>query len=324
MKRGYGIVPTGALVDLGGASNLNVLVLDGARRLVARVYRPSVSAARLGDLQHVRRRLAARGFPCLVPIAASDGSAWTTVGGRLVEVEEYVDHDAHMKTWQRVETGLRVLGGMHEVLSSIAGSPDGRAPRFVNHIAPEDVEEATARGAARIRSWSPTAEEARLADAAEELAQTISDQQKSRYAELPRQLVHGDFWDDNVLYRGGDIVLVHDFDHMSERARIDDLALTLYYLSSEPSADLERDGLRLLLRRLVDAYDSGLESGLSHAERIALPVALARQPLWSVGGWIADLDDDGAARAHAAGMNAAVEFARVIMRELPEWQEAMM
>lgn len=256
-------MPTGALVDLGGASNLNVLVLDGARRLVARVYRPSVSAPRLGDLQHVRRRLAARGFPCLVPIAASDGSAWTTVGGRLVEVEEYVDHDAHMKTWQRVETGLRVLGGMHEVLSSIAGSPDGRAPRFVNHIAPEDVEEATARGAARIRSWSPTAEEARLADAAEELAQTISDQQKSGYAELPRQLVHGDFWDDNVLYRGGDIVLVHDFDHMSERARIDDLALTLYYLSSEPSADLERDGLRLLLRRLVDAYDSGLESGLS-------------------------------------------------------------
>ena len=81
--------------------------------------------------------------------------------------------------------------------------------------------------------------------------------------------------DANVLYRGHDIVLVHDFDHMGERARIDDVALTLYYMNSEPAPDLDMDRRRSLLRRLVDGYESGLEDRLTPAERFALPVALA-------------------------------------------------
>ena len=129
--------------------------------------------------------------------------------------------------------------------------------------------------------------------------------------------------DANVLYRGHDIVLVHDFDHMGERARIDDVALTLYYMNSEPAPDLDMDRRRSLLRRLVDGYESGLEDRLTPAERFALPVALARQPLWSVGGWIASLDDESAARAHATGLNPAVEFALEIMGALPQWREVL-
>ena len=40
-----------------------------------------------------------------------------------------------------------------------------------------------------------------------------------------RQLVHGDFWDDNGLFREGRIVLVTDLDFMGVRPRVDDLAL---------------------------------------------------------------------------------------------------
>jgi len=39
-------------------------------------------------------------------------------------------------------------------------------------------------------------------------------------------------------------------------------------------------------------------------------------------GWIAKLDDDVTARRHAAGLNAAVEFALALMWRLPKWQEA--
>ena len=292
---------------------------------MARVYRPWVSPARLHDIQRTRRRLAGHGFPCQVPIVASSGNDWTFVGGRLLEVEEYVEHDGHMDTFDRVASGLRILGQIHAVLDAVHASTDGGAPRFVNYIAPEDVIEGTARGAARIRSWSPTAEEARLADAAEELAAAVGEIQRAiGYAALPRQLVHGDFWENNVMYRGDDVVLIHDFDHMGERPRIDDVALTLYYMNSESAADLGVDRRVQLLRRLVDAYDSGLENRLTSAERAALPVVLARQPLWSVGGWIAELDDDGAARAHAAGMSPAVEFALEITRDLPRWQESFL
>jgi hypothetical protein len=64
-----------------------------------------------------------------------------------------------------------------------------------------------------------------------------------------------------------------------------------------------------------------LETRLTAAERAALPLALARQPLWSVGGWIASLDDQRAERAHDTGVNTAVEFALGIVRAMPQWQE---
>ena len=320
----YGVVSAGAIVDLGGSSNLNLLVPCANATLVVRVYRPSVSAARLADIQRARRHLEERGFPCPVPIPTADGSDWALLEGRLLEVEQYVESDGDMDTWDRVIQGLALLGRMHDVLSSVAISPDSRAPRFVNYLSSEDVTEATARGTERIRSWRPTTSEARLADRSEELAALITDAERDdARALLPRQLVHGDFWDDNVLYRRNKIVLVHDFDHMGERARVDDLALTLYYMSSEPAPPLTLAQRQSFIGRSVDANDSVTESPLSPGERAALPVALARQPLWSIGGWVADLDDDGAARAHAAGMGPAVEAALQIMRTLPQWQEAL-
>jgi hypothetical protein len=49
----------------------------------------------------------------------------------------------------------------------------------------------------------------------------------------------------------------------------------------------------------VRAYDSGLEVPLTAAEREALPWRITRQPLWGIGGRVAQLDDQDTARAHA-------------------------
>lgn len=66
LAAGYGI-PRQHGRDLGGS--LNLLVRRGGDRLVARVYRPSVSGSRLEEIQQVRRRLEDAGVPCsaLVP-----------------------------------------------------------------------------------------------------------------------------------------------------------------------------------------------------------------------------------------------------------------
>jgi Ser/Thr protein kinase RdoA (MazF antagonist) len=37
------------------------------------------------------------------------------------------------------------------------------------------------------------------------------------------QLVHGDFWDDNVLFAGDEVVLVTDFDFLGLRPPVGDL-----------------------------------------------------------------------------------------------------
>ncbi|MEX1008669.1 MAG: phosphotransferase [Acidimicrobiia bacterium] len=308
----YGIDVSGH-VDLGGSSNLNLLITTGDARFVARVYRQHVTARRLDDIQVVRRALVTGGVPCSQLVTTRHDQPWTTVDDLLVEVEHFVEHDAEMDSRERLTAGLPLLGQIHTVLRGVTVGAEGRTPRFANHVEAEDIVDRTLDGTRRIRSWGPTSEELQLAESADELAHLLASAERDRGTALPRQLVHGDFWDNNVLFREGRVVLVTDFDFMGERVRIDDLALTLYFASLANGSDRLAD--------LVDAYEQGLDRPLGREEREALPLALARQPLWSVGGWIATLDDEDTARRHAAGMNAPVAWARAIVDDLERWRE---
>ena len=117
-------------------------------------------------------------------------------------------------------------------------------------------------------------------------------------------------------------MLLADFDFMGERARIDDLALTLWRARCDLAAEADPAADRARLGRLVAGYDAGLDIPLFETERAALPVAMARQPLSSIGGWVARLDDPAAARRHAASVGPELAAAREIMTELGRWQDA--
>ena len=318
----YGIEASEDAVDLGGSSSLNLLVTNESRRYVLRVYRPYVTETRLRDVHLVRRELTENGVPCSEAVATGTGQPWVVLNGRLVELEHYVKRDADMDSWERLETALPILGRIHTILRNVEVGPDARRPLFANHIESHDALDRTLRGTRRIREWDPSPDELRLAGAAEELAHLVSSAERELVAALPRQLVHGDFWDDNVFFREGRVVLVTDFDFMGERARIDDLALTLFFTSLKYAEDPVSDDQLLRLRRLIDAYDSGLAEPLLNVEREALPFALARQPLWSIGGWVALLDDEQTARLHAAGTCWEIDWALRIMREVDRWQAA--
>jgi len=320
LRDGYGIEGTQGWRDLGGSSSLNLLVWRDNARYVVRVYRPHMTAARLADIQLVRHHLAAAGVPCFLPVPTRDGRSWCVAGGRLAEVERFIAWDEAMDTWERLGSGLGLLGRIHTLLRGVEVSADGKTPMFANHIAPQDALGGTLRGAQRIRGWGPSPAEARLADDAEELARLVAAAEQDFTPALPRQLVHGDYWDNNVLFHEGRVALVADFDFMGERARIDDLALTLYFAVSTFADDPLSDDSLGRLRALVAAYDQGLADPLSGAERAALPLAIARQPLWSLGGWVVLLDDEGLARQHASGMFREVGWALRLMRELTRWQ----
>ncbi len=320
VRRSYGMNGLEDSVDLGGSNTLNLLVTDDHNRYVVRVYRPYVTEARLADIQRARQELNANGVPSSEVLPTRDGRQWIVFDGRLVEVEKYVESDACMDSWERLMAGLPLLGRIHTILRRLQFSTEGRNPLFANYIEPQKALAMTMQGTQRIRGWNPSSDHLRLADAAEELARLVSAGERELVPTLPRQMVHGDYWHNNVFFRDGRVVLVTDFDFMGERARIDDLALTLYYFdcSNEPVSE-KRLGR---LRSLIDAYDKGLDERLSTAERCALPLAMARQPLWSIGGWIALLDDEEAARRHAAAMLGEVEWALRIVRELDRWQAA--
>lgn len=321
VREQYGLGYMASAVDLGGSSNLNLLVCEGERRFVVRVYRPYVTAARLDAIHHVRHALAVDGVPCADVLPTRRGQPWIAHEDRLVEVELYVEHDAQMDTWAHLAVGLPLLGRIHTILHAVETGSDGKHPLFANAIDALDVVDRTQHGVQRMRNWvnSPAP---RLAADAEELAHLVTTAAREPPSTLPRQLVHGDFWDNNVLFRRGDVVLVADFDFMGVRARIDDLALTLYFTSMKYAEDPVSDEHLVKLRRLVDTYDSGLREPLSCAERTALPLALARQPLWSIGGWVALLDDEQSACQHAAGSAGALRWGLGIMHQLERWQTA--
>ena len=119
--------------------------------------------------------------------------------------------------------------------------------------------QAVAAGTRRIRAWRPTPAEARLAD----LAETLAGRELDCPVPIRRQLVHGDFWDDNVRFRRRQVALVTDFDFLGGRPRTDDLALTLYHTSID-IADVTSDPVQLA--ELVGAYEAGLGTRLSQDE----------------------------------------------------------
>lgn len=130
LREQYGLRGEGGK-DLGGSSNLNLLLTAGRHRYVVRVYRPWVTAARLAAMQLVRRQLASGGVPCPQPIQTLNGESWIVVDDRLVEVEPYVEHDAKMDSWSRLAAGLPLLGRIHTLLRPLEVSEEGvtRRPR---------------------------------------------------------------------------------------------------------------------------------------------------------------------------------------------------
>ena len=278
--RAYELTPTGDPIDLGGSANLNLLFPRGDLEYVARIYRAWVTQERLEGIQSVRATLRAAGLPFPQTRPAADGRRFIPFADWLVEVEPFVSGQ-DMRTWAELLDGIRMLGTFHTVLSGIAAPPGARRAPAANHIDVADATQTTMRACSAIRAFAASADEERIASISEELVSALLCAGDETTRELPRQLVHGDFWDNNVKFQNGSLVAVLDLDFMEEGARIDDLALVLYYANSGSTFASDRSPVERMqaLRELVDAYDSGLECHLSEKERAALPLALARTPL---------------------------------------------
>ena len=320
LRAQWGVRSAATAPDLGGSSNLNLLVTDGTSLQVARIYRPFVTGQRVAALQAVRHHLARHGVPCAEPIPARDGRGWETFQGRAVEVEPYVPAPSVMNTLARVRTGLAVLGRIHALLQAFPADLAAAAPRFANYVAADGLVEAVAAGTRRIRSWQPAPAEARLADLADQLAVTLAGFEQDHPGPLRCQLVHGDFWDNNVRFRNRQVALVTDFDFLGERPRIDDLALTMYYTSVDIT-DITSDPAQLT--EYVAAYETGLGTRLSQSERAAIPLAMARQPLWSIAVWVALLDSQATARRHLAATAPELTWALQLAGRIAQVQDAL-
>lgn len=317
----FGFEEIQPLTELGGSSTLNLLVRTTDGPSVVRVYRDWMTQERLEAMQAARRYLAEAGVPCLSPTKALDGTTWFEIDGHLIEVEPYIEYDCKMDTWERLEQGMPLLARLHDRLASLHVPEAGRHAPAANSILRESFLEGVLAGTASLRAIGPPDNERAVADLADELAARISAME--RWLDPgPLQLVHGDYWDNNVYFRDGRIVLVLDFDFMAVRPRIDDLALTLYYTNSTFSEDQVSDGRIRRLGHLVRAYDSALTHPLSDDEWQAIPLAMARTAV----GFFAHFPyADSEEGMHALALELAPDFVWVsaLLDDLERWQEVL-
>lgn len=289
----YGLEPVSNHEDLEDSFNLNVVVRDGDQRLVVRLYRSSTTAPRLEAVQRVRQFLIDDGLPFAPLRPTLDGSGWCEFGGRLVEVEQFVPSQTYMKSFEHIRLSMPVLARLHNRLRSAPASEAAASAPVANHLDSAHVVESVAAGLAVARRASLSTEESQYAVIAETLSHQLRRAEAQDRGQMHRQLVHGDYWDDNVKFTGSRVSLITDLDFMGFRPRVDDLALTLFYTNERLGRDDTSGHRRARLRELVDAYDEALHPHLSKAERQALPYAIARTPLC----FIAQSADSGTAAA---------------------------
>ena len=262
IQNSYGMKFISEPIHLGGSRNLNLRLVTKERKLVVRIYRSWITPQRLKAIQSARLALGVGGIPVPPLMKTLSGEFWTSHNDCLIEIEDYIEHDANMDTWERIKTGLPFLGRTHTILKAVKLDDQYKQPMIANYISSEEVLDVTTRGIDRIHSWDSTPEQLRFADVAKTLAHRLQSAEKVFAGKLPIQLVHGDFWDNNVFFRNEKVVLITDLDFMGERPRIDDLALTLYYTNSTFKDDQLSDSRIKRLKTLVDAYNSGLKEPL--------------------------------------------------------------
>ncbi len=303
------------IVDVDG---LNTTIRFPAADAALHIYRAGTTRARMRALHVARGRLADEGIPVVGLLPSVAGRTWEQVGDRMLEVENWVHHDGQMNTWQRLRQGCLLLAAVHSAWADLDLGSDGEACAWANWIAPSQIAAHAAAAVDTLNRWRLRG----LAREVERLAELTS----VEFAALPEQVVHGDFWDNNIYLRGEDIVAVTDFDFLGRRPRIDDLALTLYFADEQPyfagSGDRSAAVRRSDLTPLVTAYTHRLDEPLTDVELTALPFALARQPMWTFAKNVLEHPDQDRAREDAIATAAAVGRALEILDEPEAWSHA--
>lgn len=316
VRRDYGLAVLNVKRDLGGGYNLNLLAQTDQGDVVIRVYQPWLETARLAALQQVRRYLADRSWPVAASRPTLDGRGFVRVGNRLLEVEGYMPGGSPMKTWPALRAGMPLLARLHDTLASMSAPAAACAPPFANYLAVDEIVDVAETAGESIAAWGLTETERQYLRSALQLAERLSG--RGTFA-MPSQLVHGDFWDNNVLLDGERLVLLADFDFVGVRPRIDDLALTLFFANEEAGRQ-DRSAERVgRLRAVVDAYDRALERPLSDEERADLLYAMARSPLT----FLRDLAANGVAgRAELSCQRGPAYRWALEVLDSPVWLEA--
>ncbi|MBX3211376.1 MAG: homoserine kinase [Labilithrix sp.] len=231
-------------IEAGTVNTSYALELADGQRWFLRIYEEQ-DAAGAGREAVVLAHLAAHGVPTPAPLAAEDGASMSSLAGKPAAIFPWVDGDMLCQRAVTEEAAAEVGGALARI--HLAGHAPGAAldaGRFDPAHLVERCERVASSSDADARAIA-----GELRDAAARIA-------ASRRHDVPRGLVHGDLFRDNVLWQaepaasssGGcsSIAALLDFESAHDGPFAYDLAVTL--LSWSYGSQLETNLGRALVR----------------------------------------------------------------------------
>ena len=216
-----------------GVENSNYLVHTRARRYILTLYEKRVAPADLPFFLGLMEHLAARGFPCPVPIRARDGKVLRTLCGRPAALISFLEGlwPRRSLPWHCGEVGA-ALAQMH-----LAGADF--AMRRSNDLS--------------VGGWRHLFEACRkdadgvLPGLAAEIDAELDRLELEWPKDLPRGVIHADLFPDNVFFLGDRLSGVIDFYFACTDFTAYDLAICLNAWCFEVDGALNATKARLLL-----------------------------------------------------------------------------
>ncbi len=245
----FGLEPTGSARDVQKASRADNVVVDtdAGPKLLKR-YKPAVTAEMIEHEHEVLAHLANQGFPSPRLVATPMGATAVELAGRWYAIFDYHAGGFHYNDYlwmprphrDLVELSGRSLGALHLALAGFVprrSHPQGFQSPAGPRYRPADWYLAELDEARRRASDDSTGGADRLRAMLQEHASTVEQQlirldAELEAAQLPRQVVHGDYGPYNLLLRAGHEVIVLDFELSRLDWRVVDLAKAIPQFAS--------------------------------------------------------------------------------------------
>lgn len=195
---------------LEGSVNSNHRLETSRGAYFVRIYEEQTEEGALRDVE-LAVRLAERGVRTPAPLADRSGARLARVAGKVAAVFPWVHGE------------MVCQAGVTPALARAVGEALGEF-----HCAARGVSASAGRFRAEdVRGRLVAISDARFLEAARALTAALDRWVARRNPRLPRGLVHGDLFRDNVLWSGGSIAALLDFESAADGPYAYDLAVTL-------------------------------------------------------------------------------------------------
>jgi homoserine kinase type II len=228
------VVAVQALTAGSVNSNFRLEVASG-ERFFLRVYEEQALSGAASELRMIRE-LSALGVPTPAPRERRAGGYVSEHAGKPVGIHPWVDGDSLCLARVTPEIAAALGGALarvHACTRALTGFPDGRFGLPALFARLDVVDRTDSRFASHTRAIRE-----RLAHYAESAGTT-----------LPTGVIHGDLFRDNVLWRGGELVALLDFESASAGVFVYDIMVCVHAWCYGDAFDLG------LIRALLSGYE---------------------------------------------------------------------